>query len=100
MISGSVHKQAEPVVLAGLRVGRDAAGVVVADHHDDPRTEIASSVSSRALERATFVSRGSCRTSVDGRRMHRGSSGHVAVHLLARIRTRDFVHARREEGAR
>ena len=32
-------QQARAVVLAGLRVGRDAAGVVVADHHDQARAD-------------------------------------------------------------
>src|SRR6202044_2188425 len=30
--------QGHPVVLAGLRIGRDAAGVVVPNHHDQPGT--------------------------------------------------------------
>ncbi len=36
MSRGRVQSRRQPVVLAGLRVGGDPAGVVVAHHHDEP----------------------------------------------------------------
>ena len=32
-------QQGQPEVLSGLRVGGDASGIIVTDHHDDPRPE-------------------------------------------------------------
>ncbi|MEY2429162.1 MAG: hypothetical protein QOJ40_2047, partial [Verrucomicrobiota bacterium] len=48
-------QQAIAVVLPGLGVGGDAAGVVVADHHDDPGAQNRQQRQQPSLERAAVI---------------------------------------------